>query len=94
MSFFIIALNLIFLLVISSIFNVVTTRFYSKDVLEKKKYKFINKKDDSKDNIIGELGITITYNDFIGFNTSYQIKKSLNTSDYIDKVEIGVKFKF
>ncbi len=67
---------------------------YNREFLEKEKYKFINKKDDSKDNIIGELGITITYNDFIGFNTSYQIKKSLNTSDYIDKVEIGVKFKF
>ena len=36
-SIFIITLNIIFLLVISSIFNVVTTRFYSKDVLEKKK---------------------------------------------------------
>ena len=41
MSFFIIVLNLVFLLVISSIFNVVTTRFYSKDVLEKKKYKAV-----------------------------------------------------
>ena len=56
--------------------------------------KFFDKKEDSKDNIIGELGVTLTYNDFIGFNTSYQIKKSLNTSDYIDKVEIGIKFKF
>jgi len=41
MSIFIITLNIIFLLVISSIFNVVTTRFYSKDVLEKKKYKAV-----------------------------------------------------
>ena len=41
MSIFIIILNIIFLLVISSIFNVVTTRFYSKDVLEKKKYKAV-----------------------------------------------------
>ena len=40
-SIFIITLNIIFLLVISSIFNVVTTRFYSKDVLEKKKYKAV-----------------------------------------------------
>jgi hypothetical protein len=67
---------------------------YNREFLEKKKYKFFNKKEDSKDNIIGELGVTLTYNDFIGFNTSYQIKKSLNTSDYIDRVEIGVKFKF
>lgn len=67
---------------------------YNREFLEKKKYKFFNKKEDSKDNIIGELGVTLTYNDFIGFNTSYQIKKSLNTSDYIDKVEIGIKFKF
>ena len=41
MSIFIITLNIIFLLVISSIFNVVTTRFYSKDVLEKQKYKAV-----------------------------------------------------
>ena len=41
MSIFIITLNIIFLLVISSIFNVVTTRFYSKDVLERKKYKAV-----------------------------------------------------
>ncbi len=37
MSIFIIALNLIFLLVISSIFNVVTVKFYSKEILEKNK---------------------------------------------------------
>ena len=41
MSIFIITLNIIFLLVISSVFNVVTMRFYSKDVLEKKKYKAV-----------------------------------------------------
>ena len=41
MSIFIIILNIIFLLVISSVFNVVTMRFYSKDVLEKKKYKAV-----------------------------------------------------
>ena len=41
MSIFIIILNVIFLLVISSVFNVVTMRFYSKDVLEKKKYKAV-----------------------------------------------------
>ena len=41
MSIFIITLNIIFLLVISSIFNVVTMRFYSRDVLEKKKYKAV-----------------------------------------------------
>ena len=40
-SIFIIILNVIFLLVISSVFNVVTMRFYSKDVLEKKKYKAV-----------------------------------------------------
>lgn len=67
---------------------------YNREFLEKKKYKSTNKKVDSKDNIVGEVGITLTYNDFVGFNTSYQIKKSLNTSDYIDRVEIGVKFKF
>ena len=39
MSIFIIALNLIFLLVISSVFNVVTIRFYSKEILEKNKYR-------------------------------------------------------
>ena len=41
MSIFIITLNIIFLLVISSVFNVVTMRFYSRDVLEKKKYKAV-----------------------------------------------------
>ena len=41
MSFFIIALNLIFLLVISSVFNVVTIKFYSKEILEKNKYRSI-----------------------------------------------------
>ena len=41
MSFFIIALNLVFLLVISSIFNVVTIKFYSKEILEKNKYRAI-----------------------------------------------------
>ena len=41
MSFFIIALNLVFLLVISSIFNVVTIKFYSKEILEKNKYRSI-----------------------------------------------------
>ena len=40
-SIFIIALNLIFLLVISSIFNVVTIKFYSKEILEKNKYKAV-----------------------------------------------------
>ena len=40
-SIFIITLNIIFLLVISSVFNVVTTRFYSKDVLEKQKYRAV-----------------------------------------------------
>lgn len=40
-SIFIITLNIIFLLVISSVFNVVITRFYSKDVLEKQKYKAV-----------------------------------------------------
>lgn len=40
-SIFIIILNVIFLLVISSVFNVVTMRFYSRDVLEKKKYKAV-----------------------------------------------------
>ncbi|WP_320949135.1 HD family phosphohydrolase [Fusobacterium sp.] len=39
MSIFIIALNLIFLLVISSVFNVVTIKFYSKEILEKNKYR-------------------------------------------------------
>ena len=39
MSIFIIALNLVFLLVISSIFNVVTIKFYSKEILEKNKYR-------------------------------------------------------
>ena len=38
-SIFIIALNLIFLLVISSVFNVVTIKFYSKEILEKNKYR-------------------------------------------------------
>ena len=41
MSIFIIALNLVFLLVISSIFNVVTIKFYSKEILEKNKYRAI-----------------------------------------------------
>ena len=41
MSIFIIALNLVFLLVISSIFNVVTIKFYSKEILEKNKYRSI-----------------------------------------------------
>ena len=40
-SILIIALNVIFLLVISSVFNVVTMRFYSKDVLEKQKYRAV-----------------------------------------------------
>ena len=39
MNIFIIALNLIFLLVISSVFNVVTIKFYSKEILEKNKYR-------------------------------------------------------
>ena len=38
-SIFIIALNLIFLLVISSVFNVVTIKFYNKEILEKNKYR-------------------------------------------------------
>ncbi|QQB73458.1 HD family phosphohydrolase [Fusobacterium canifelinum] len=41
MSIFIIALNLIFLLVISSVFNVVTIKFYNKEILEKNKYRAI-----------------------------------------------------
>ena len=38
-SIFIIALNLIFLLVTSSVFNVVTIKFYNKEILEKNKYR-------------------------------------------------------
>ena len=39
MSIFIILLNIVFLLVISSIFNVVTLRFYSREILQKNKYR-------------------------------------------------------
>ena len=39
MSILIIGLNIIFLIVISSIFNVVTVKFYSKEILERNKYR-------------------------------------------------------
>ena len=39
MSVLIIGLNIIFLIVISSIFNVVTVKFYSKEILERNRYR-------------------------------------------------------
>ena len=66
---------------------------YNREFLEKKKFKSYEIKEENKDNIIGEVGINLSYNDFINIESQYQIKKSINTSDYTDRVMIGIKFK-
>lgn len=66
---------------------------YNREFLEKKKFKSYEIKEENKDNIFGEVGINLSYNDFINIESQYQIKKSINTSDYTDRVMIGIKFK-
>lgn len=69
---------------------------YNREFFKDKKYKVLNKKikENSLDKVMGQVGITFKYNEFLDIYGNYKLEKSLNESSYSDSFQLGIKVKF